>query len=188
MVDFFAGGRVGKRAAFFSGMARQMNAFIPELAEETHFLPDAPVTLAHCYFLLSDDYKSARNKPGSRTDDFKKAALTAVAVMVVRPFSPLAPENVTTIEAYLANATFALACGNAWAANRNLFEHYPFDYLKRFYVTLDNVRIEALAEFKSHLLDGLSIRDIQSVSLTNRDQSVLDDWVLKFYMLCEQLR
>ncbi|WP_156892565.1 hypothetical protein [Salaquimonas pukyongi] len=186
--DFFENNRVQKRAAFFSGMAERLLGVYPEIGKYTHFTTDSPILLSHCYFLLSDSYKAARLKPESRTDDYKKAAISATAVMIVRPFAALNPDDVSNLEAFLANPIFAMACGNAWASNRDLFSSYPFDYLKRFYNTLHNVEIHAMEEFIQRLRADQPVTDITSVTLNRHDMAALDNWVEKFFMLCNQKR
>lgn len=174
--------RVHKRAAFFAGISQRISDHYPTLRIKSEFRADAPILLARVYFLLSDAYKPIRNFPDSLTDDFKKAAISAIAVMVIRPFSPLDPDRVDDEVVYLANPMLALACANSWAADRNLFEHFPHDYLKRFYITLLNVRMPALDGF-IEAANGGDLRKVEPVSLSPQEISILDDWVLKIFML-----
>jgi hypothetical protein len=180
--------RVLKRAAFFAGMAERLASSLPAIQEHSEFRADSPVLMAKAYFLLSDAYKPFRNNAESLTDEYKRAAISALAVMVVRPFSPLQADNVESMTAYLANPIMALACANAWAAQRNLFAHYPFDYLKRFYLTLDSVRLPSLDHFVGRVNEGESWREIEGVGLSWQEIVLVDDWVLKIHMLCNQKR
>lgn len=175
--------RIHKRAAFFGGISLRISDRYPTLRTKSEFRADAPLLLARAYFLLSDAYKPIRNFPDSLTDDFKKAAISALAVMVVRPFSPLDPEQVDDEIVYLANPMMALACANSWAAERNLFEHFPQDYLKRFYITLLNVRMPCLDGFIEAINSGGDYRSVDAIVLSPQEISILDDWVLKIFML-----
>jgi hypothetical protein len=49
------------------------------------FQPAAAIVTSNCYFLLSNAYKRKRLIGDNRTYDFKVAALTAAAIMSVRP-------------------------------------------------------------------------------------------------------
>lgn len=177
-----------ERAPFFNHIAQSILQRFPSLKSESYFRNDTPLILAEAYFLLSDSYKSIRNNK-TLTDDYKKSAISAVAVMVVRPFEPISgPENIDSLTLFLSNPMMALGCANAWAADRNLFEHYPHDYLKRFYITLDNIRIPSLDPFIDFKNGDLDEFDYSSFSLTREEISVLDDWVLKIHMLVNQKR
>jgi len=169
-------------------MADRFQSNIPAISADTEFRPDSPLLMARAYFLLSDAYKPWRNEVGSLTDEYKRAALSALAVMAIRPFSPLDPDNVQSASAYLANPIFALACANAWAAKRDLISHFPFDYLKRFYLSLDAVRIPPLDEFIRVVNEDGDARSIKSIELDRSTLIAIDDWVLKIYMLCNQRR
>jgi hypothetical protein len=133
--------------------------------------------------LLSDAYKAKRIPPASLTDDYKKAALSALAVMAIRPFSPFEPGNVEKIELLLANPMLALAAGNSWLGDRNLFAHFGRDYLKRFYSTLLAVRFPALQPFIDAVNDEEDHSAIRAVSLSVGELDTVDQWVLKFHML-----
>lgn len=172
-----------KRAAVYAHIAKELISAIPELARECTFRADAPFVLAWAYFLISDAYKPWRNKAGSLTDDYKKAAASALSVMVVRPFAPLDPDNVETRITLLANPIFAIAIGNSWAADRDLLHHYPFDYLKRFYNSLLNVRLPSLAEFIERANEGDDWQSITAIRLSNAETALIDGWVNKFYDL-----
>lgn len=188
MEEFDRDGRVLKRAAFFAGMADRARSGFQNLNSRCEFRADSPLLISWVYFLLSDAYKPIRNLSDSLTDDYKKAALSSVAVMVIRPFVPLTPEQVDDLETYLANPIFALACANAWAADRNLFEHFPEDYLKRFYTSLLNVRMPSLNGFLDAVNSEADYREITSISLSHSELTTIDDWVLKIFMLVNQKR
>lgn len=174
-------GRARQRAAFFAGMATRVADALPKIRQGTEFRADSPLLMAWVYFLLSDAYKPFRTD--GLTDDYKKAALSAVSVMVVRPFTPLDPHNVRDLTVYLANPILAMACANAWAADRNLLEHFPFDYLKRFYISLLNIRMPSLDRFCEAINEGGDYGGFTMVRLTPAEIAVLDDWTLKIYML-----
>jgi hypothetical protein len=180
--------RVLRRSAFFAGMASRVSDELPDLSRQTELRADAPLLMARAYFLLSDAYKPRRNDAGSLTDEYKRAALSALAVMAIRPFSPLAPDNVTSMQVYLANPLLALACANAWSAERNLFEFYPFDYLKRFYMSLHAVRLPSLDAFVEWANSGEEEARIDAIDLSSAEVALIDDWVLKFHMLCHLRR
>lgn len=176
--------RVLRRAAFFSGIADRILKRLPGLLQQADFRADSPVLMSAAYFLLSDAYKSERNKSGSLTDEYKRAAISAIAVMVVRPISPLDPERVDSMTVYLANPLLALACANAWAADRDLLRHFPFDYMKRFYISLQALHFPSMQPFIDHVNDGGDYRDIDAITLSPGEIGAIDDWVLKIHMLC----
>lgn len=122
------------------------------------------------------------------TDDYKKAALSAISIMVIRPFEPIDPDNVDNLESYLANPIFALACANVWASQRNLFLHYPHDYLKRFYSSLLITQIESLDPFLNFIKKSEDHEHLVSIKLSSREIALIDSWVLKIHMLVNQKR
>jgi hypothetical protein len=177
-----------KRAGFFAGMASIVLSQLPRLSDHAEFRADSPILLAAAYFLLSDAYKPRRNQADSLTDEYKRAALSALAVMTIRPFVPFDPERVDDMWTYLANPILALACANAWVPQRNIAEHFPFDYLKRFYLSLLALRIEAFGRFIDLVNEGGDYREAKPLNLSSSDIMVVDDWVLKIYMLVNQRR
>jgi hypothetical protein len=180
--------RARKRAVLFAHIAGEMQKAFPVLTQEAEFRADAPMLLGQAYFLLSDPYKSKRIPESSLTDDYKKAALSALAVMSIRPFSPLEEGNVQRFEILLANPMMALWVANSWLADRDLLSHFGFDYLKRFYSTLLNVRIPSLSPFIEAVNAGDDHSEITSIILSRDDLDLIDRWVLKFKMLSEQKR
>jgi hypothetical protein len=175
--------RARKRGVLFAHIAQRMQLEFPVLSNEAEFRADSPTLIGWAYFLLSDAYKAKRIPPDSLTDDYKKAALSALAVMLVRPFSPFDPGNVKRFELLLANPMMALAAGNSWLGDRNLFDHYGRDYLRRFYSTLLSVRFPALQVFLDAVNNAEDYGSITRVELSSGELDIIDRWVLKFHML-----
>jgi hypothetical protein len=175
--------RARKRGVLFAHIARRIQLEFPVLSKEAEFRADSPTLIGWAYFLLSDAYKAKRIPPNSLTDDYKKAALSALAVMAVRPFSPFEPGNVKKLEVLLANPMMALAAGNSWLGDRNLFDHYGRDYLKRFYSTLLSVRFPALEALIDAVNSGDDYSSVTAIDLSVMEIDTIDRWVLKFHML-----
>ena len=186
--EFERDNRVIRRAAFFAGMADRVLRSYPSLNATSEFRSDSPSLMAWTYFLLSDAYKPFRNMADSLTDDYKKAALSAIAVMVVRPISPIDPDRVDDLTLYLANPILALACANAWVSNRNLFAFFPPDYLKRFYTSLHATRVPALQPFCDAINSSEDHRQFQSITLSAPEIALIDSWCLKIHMLANMRR
>ncbi|WP_171904809.1 hypothetical protein, partial [Hoeflea olei] len=93
------------------------------------------------------------------TDDCKKAAISAVAVMSLRPFAIVEPDDVRSNAVYFANPFYAFAVANSWLSSRNLVEHYPFDYLRRFYISLMRIRMPSLMPFIETINAGGNYRE-----------------------------
>jgi hypothetical protein len=182
------GDRPRKRGVLFGHVAHEVQKLFPVLAQHSEYRADSPYILGHAYFLLSDQYKTKRIPPGSLTDDYKKAALSAITVMAIRPFSPLDPDNIRRHDVLLANPIMAVWSANAWLSDRDLLSHFGFDYLKRFYSSLLNVRIQSLQPFIDAVNEGEDFQEIKSIALASADVHVIDDWVLKFKMLREMKR
>lgn len=180
--------RARQRAVLFSHIAERTQKEFPAIVRETEFRADAPILTAWAYFLISDAYKSERIPETSLSDDFKKAAISALAIMVVRPFSPLDPDNVNSMDALLANPIFALAAGNSWLGDRNLFDHFGFDYLKRFFNTLLNVQMPSLAPFIEAINENGDYRQFIEIGLSKGELALVDSWVLKFNLLATSSR
>lgn len=174
--------RVRARAVLFAEVARRVHANLEQDGVQLVFRADAPVVLSAAYFLLNDAYKQRRAKPGSLTDDHKKAALTAVATMVVRPFAPMNPDA-ETFGATLANPIYAFACALSWLDPPASARRLPFDYLKRFYLSLLNVRMPSMARFIDLVnIDG-RWQDYPPIAMSPSELDTIDDWVWRFFML-----
>ncbi len=143
--------------------------------------------MAHAYYLLNDAYKERRGQR-SLTDDYKKAAISAITVMALRPFEPLDPDNIETNVAYFANPIYALACANAWLSDRNLLAHYPFDYLRRFYISMLRIRMPSLAPFITAINENEDYQAIETVSLSREEVEDIEEWILKFWQLANKKR
>ena len=179
--------RVLRRSPNFAEIAQKQLEKIPTLSSVTVYRQDSPLLLSQAYFLLSDSYKERRNQ-ATLTDDYKKAAISAVAVMTLRPFEPIEPENVTSSAVLFANPIYALACANSWLSDRNLVAHYPFDYLKRFYLSLLRIRMPSLDHFVDSANEGLDYRAIEAISLSREETEDIEEWILKFWQLANQKR
>ncbi|MGA1801893.1 hypothetical protein [Rhizobium sp. HT1-10] len=177
--------RALKRAPVFADIANWMQSKIPGLADATTFRADAPVLLGHAYFLLNDSYKIRRNQI-SNTDDYKKAALSALSVMALRPFEPSEPDNLTSNVAYFANPIYAIASANAWLSSRNLLEHYNFAYLRRFYLSLLRIRLGCLDDFVARASNGEDYAAIKMIEMSWHDADVVEDWIHKFWLLSQR--
>ena len=175
--------RVARRAGFFAGMAAELIAVIPDISRSAYFAPNAPMVCAGAYFRISDVYRGRRNRPDSLTDDIKKATLHAMAIMAVRPFVPLNRDVNEPVMATLANPLFALACANAWIDGRNLFEQYPFDYLKRFYMSLLMLRFPSLDAYLAYVNGDSDDEPPVIDDLDPTEIRQIDDWTQKLHLL-----
>jgi hypothetical protein len=177
-----------QRGVLFAHIANRIRQEFPLLDIETEFRSDSPTLIGWAYFLLSDAYKPWRVQAGNLTDDYKKAALSALAVMTIRPFSPIEPERVERFEVLFANPILAMAAANSWLSERNLFAHFGPDYLKRFYSSLLSVRLPSLQPFIDAVNSSDTYEDMESVALTHPEIDFIDQWVLIFHMLQNQRR
>ncbi|MEL6922290.1 MAG: hypothetical protein AAFO77_14980 [Pseudomonadota bacterium] len=113
--------RVQKRAAWFTHGINIVTESFPEVLQENYVEPAAPNILSQAYFLINDAYKSRRMPSHSLTNTHKRAGLSASAVMTIRPFIPLNPDEMSTEAGLFANTTLAMLLAISWLGNKNLY-------------------------------------------------------------------
>ena len=177
--------RALRRSAFFQGIANIHLDHFGQLRQTTSFRAEAPLLIAYSYFLINDSYKRQRNQ-NTLTDDYKKAAVSAIAVMALRPFEPLQPDFVEDDLTYFINPIYAMACANAWLSDRDLLARYPFDYLRRFYLSLVRIRIPSLQPFIDCVNVGGQHTAFSGINLTTDEVDEIEEWIWKFWMLANQ--
>jgi hypothetical protein len=131
---------VATRAETFQALAElqleQDDFKTPNIA----FVPASASILAECYFALSEGYKRRRLRASSRTEWTKAAALVAATVNVV---NPLRPSGRTDDPSWLyVNPAFGMLC--AYGHAQHVFLAPPFDEKRRFYQTLQSLRLPCL--------------------------------------------
>lgn len=172
-----------KRAVGFQHIGLRIDESFDHFDYEANFSLDAPLHLAQTYFLISDCYVPKRNKAESLSDNYKKAAISALAVMRIRPFVLENPDNVTNKAAYLSNSFYALACAKAWLGPENQLRLYKWDVLKRIYYSLERIQLPSLQPLVDKIEAGENPWGITEISLSSDEIDLIDEWVLKFEML-----
>jgi hypothetical protein len=141
------------------------------------FRPETANILSEGYFALSEGYKRKRLISGSRTEWTKAAALVAATVSVVNPFRPGGRVDDPTW--LYINPAFSMLC--AYGHAQNIFFARPFDERRRFYQSLQSVRLPCLDPIISegNVSNG-NFTSCWNINVSDAEMSILDALVSLF--------
>jgi hypothetical protein len=174
--------RVEIRRDFFLRLFERIKSLFPEIYGDALFDEDDATWLAHLYFLLSDCYKDWRVEEGHYTNDYKKAGLTIVAIMTMRPIRHPSTTGQDDLRPYYANQVFAICCATA-ILNKPI-SSMPAEDRDQFYAYLDGLHFQTAEPFLHMAAAGEQIPTGYRLNLTYREISDIDIVVLKVKDFC----
>jgi hypothetical protein len=179
--------RVKIRRGYFARIFQTLKSDFPELFSEAYFDENDARFLAQLYFALNDDYKKWRVEEGHYTNDYKKAGLTAAAIMAMRPIQFVGSITQDDPRRFYANPVFAMACAEGILG-------IPISGIadqkrEQLYAWLDTLRFPSTDEFLAGAVVGV-LPDFQwtGLKMTFAEISAIDMIVQRYTDICRYPR
>lgn len=141
-----------RRYAWFREEAERALLYFPLRTADVTLSNAALWQAARAHFLIMDAYK-ADHFSGDRTEDAKIAAVTTMAILALKPFRTLDPNNVISPWAARANELFAVRLSGP-ILNSGLPELAESDRMAWLFNFLAEVRVLSIITFIEDIASG----------------------------------